>query len=255
MTNLCVYGCGNIGIIKNKSNSGWRCSKSPNSCPGVKAKKQQVLLDTYGVTNVSQLSEVMDKKKKTWIKKYGVDNPSKAKVNIDKIKDKWEVINTKRKETMLKKYGVESYNSTEEFKDRRKKTWIEKYGVDNPTKNVDILHKSMMSNSKSEYRTKTLILPSGKIIRYQGFEDQVILELLDSGIPEDEIITGPGNVPHIRYEFEGKICRYYPDIYLPMFNKIIEVKSIYTWNKYKARNEAKIKATKEAGYDVEVIIK
>lgn len=255
MTNLCVYGCGNGGIIKNKSNNGWRCSQSPNSCPGVKAKKKQALLDEYGVENISQIKGVLDKKKATWIKNYGVDNPSKAQINIDKIKNKWEVINTKRKETMLKKYGVESYNSTEEFKERRKRTWIEKYGVDNPTKNEEILHKSMLSNSKSEYRTKTLILPSGKVFRYQGFEDKVILELLESGIHEDELLTGPGNVPHIRYEFEGKSHRYYPDIYLPNYNKVIEVKSEYTWNKYKARNEAKVEATKAAGYEIEVIIK
>lgn len=255
MLELCCYGCGNLGTVKNKSTTGWRCSNSPNSCPKVQERKKQTLLDTYGVTNVSQIADVLAKKKETWMEKYGVDNPSKAQVNKDKIKAAWPEVNRKRKETMLEKYGVESYNSTEEFKNRRKETWMEKYGVDNPTKNEDILHKSMLSNAKSEYRTKTLILPSGKIVRYQGFEDQVILDLLDSGIPEDEIITGPGNVPHIRYVFEGKTHRYYPDIYLPKFNKIIEVKSEYTWNKYKEINEAKINATKEAGYVVEVIIK
>jgi len=255
MTNLCIYGCGKEGIIKNKSNPGWRCAVSPNSCAGIKAKKRQILIDTYGVTNVSQIPEVLAKKKNTWIENYGVDNPSKAKVIVDKIKDSWEAINTKRKLTMLKKYGTESYNSTDEFKDRRKKTWMEKYGVDNPTKNEEILHKSMLSNAKSEYRTKTLTLPSGKIIRYQGFEDQVIMDLLNSGVHEDDIVTGPGNVPHIKYEFEGKSCRYYPDIYLPKLNKIIEVKSQYTWDKYKERNAAKVAATKSAGFEVEVIIK
>jgi hypothetical protein len=156
---------------------------------------------------------------------------------------------------MMEKYGFESYNSTDEFKNRRKKTWIEKYGVDNPTKNQEILHKSMVTNSKSAYRTKTLILPSGKVFRYQGYEDKVIKELLESGIHEDDILTGPGNVPHIYYEFNGKKCRYYPDIFLPLLNKVIEVKSEYTWNKYKERNMAKVDATKNAGYDIEVIIK
>lgn len=255
MEHACIYGCGNPGLIKNKSNEGWRCSNSPNSCPEVKLKKKQKLLIEYGVTNVSQIKEVLEKKKNTWMLKYGVDNPSKSKEVIDKIKSKWETINSKRKETMLGKYGVDSYNSTIEFKERRKKTWIEKYGVDNPTKNAEILHKSMVSSSKSAFRTKTLTLQSGKVFRYQGYEDKVIKELLESGIHEDDILTGPGNVPHIRYEFNGKKCRYYPDIFLPKLNKVIEVKSEYTWNKYKERNEAKVKATICAGYHIEVIIK
>lgn len=255
MSELCMYGCGRPGTIKNKSNSGWRCANSPNSCPGVAAKKKQTLIDTYGVTNVSKIKDVQDKKKATWLKNYGVDNPSKAQVNKDKIKNKWPVIDEKRRVTSIKKYGVESYSSTEEFKTRRKHTWVEKYGVDNPTKSPVILQKVMESNALSEYRSKLLTLPSGKVIRYQGYEDRVITDLLASGIREEEIITGPGNVPVIKYIFNGNVHSYYPDIYLPTQNKLIEVKSQYTWDKYKERNEAKIQAAVDAGFLIEVIIK
>jgi len=255
MEHLCDYGCRNIGTIKNKSNKGWRCSKSPNSCPGVKAKKKQMLLDTYGVANISQLPEILAKKKETWMKNYGVDNPSKAQINKDKIKASWPEIKRKRKETMLNKYGVESYNSTQEFNERRKSTWMEKYGVDNPTKNPEVLHKVMMSNSKSEYLTKSLILPSGKIIRYQGFEDRVILELLKSGVKEEEIVIGPGNVPRVPYMFNDTHHIYYPDIYIPKYNQIIEVKSKYTWKKYKEKNLAKRKACVDAGFNVNIVIR
>jgi len=255
MDHLCEYGCGNIGIIKNKSNKGWRCSKSPNRCPGVKTKKKQSLLDTYGVTNVSQIPEVLAKKKETWFKNYGVDNPSKAQINKDKIKEIWPEIGRKRKQTMLNKFGVESYSSTLEFIERRKSTWIGKYGVDNPTKNSEILHRVIVSNSKSEYLTKSLVLPSGKIIRYQGYEDKVILELLKSGIKENEIVTGPGNVPQIPYVFDNKTHIYYPDIYIKRFNQIIEVKSKYTWKKYKEKNLAKRKACIDAGFSVNIVIR
>lgn len=248
MKNLCSYGCGQPGTIKNKSNKGWRCSSSPNSCPAVKETKKKKIIEKYGVENISQSKKIKEKKKETWIKNYGVDNPSKAEVNVQKIKDAWPESKKKREKTWLKKYGVDSYAKTEEFKEKRKKTWLEKYGVDNPTKNSEIAHKVFVSNSKSEYRTKTLILPSGKEVRYQGNEDKVILDLLKSGLAEDEIITGPGNVPHIRYTFKGKTHRYYPDIYIPKFNLLIEVKSLYTWKKYKQKNLAKRAASKEAGY-------
>jgi hypothetical protein len=214
-----------------------------------------VLLDTYGVTNVSQIADVQSKKKDTWIKNYGVDNPSKAQVNKDKIKASWPEVDRKRKETMLEKYGVESYNSTNEFKDRRKATWIEKYGVDNPTKNIEILEKVLLKNSQNDYLTKTMVMPSGKERRYQGYENIVIMDLLKSGLTEDDIVTGQGNVPHIPYEFNGGSHRYYPDIYIPKLNLIIEVKSKYTWNKYKEKNMAKIDATKKLGYNVNVVFR
>lgn len=255
MSELCCYGCGKEGTIKNKSTKGWRCNASPNRCPGVQAKKKQALIDTYGVTNVSQIAGVLSKKKETWIKKYGVDNPSKAQVNKDKIKEAWPEIESKRKKTMLEKYGVESYSSTDEFKNRRKETWLEKYGVDNPTKNVEILEKVLVKNFQNDYVTKTIVMPSGKTRRYQGYENKVMLDLLKSGMMEDDIITGQGNVPHIPYMFEGRLHRYYPDMYIPRYNLLIEVKSTYTWKKYKAKNLAKINAAKKLGYNINVVIR
>jgi len=254
MEQICDYGCGRPAIKLFKSGK-WGCSVSPNSCPGVREKKKQSLMDAYGVTNISQIPSVLAKKKETWMKNYGVDNPSKSQINKDKIKAAWPKIEIKRKETMFKKYGVESYSSTDEFKDRRKATWIEKYGVDNPTKNVEILEKVLLKNSQNDYLTKTMVMPSGNKRRYQGFENQVILDLLKSGLAEDEIVTGQGNVPHIPYLFNGRQHRYYPDIYIPKLNLIIEVKSKYTWMKYKEKNMAKLEATKQMGYNINVVFR
>ncbi|MEN6623691.1 MAG: hypothetical protein ABFD50_19355 [Smithella sp.] len=249
-----VCECGKPGLYVNR-NSKWRCSKSSNACPAVKEKKKQACITRYGVENISQAAEVLAKKKATWMENYGVDNPSKAKVNQDKIKDAWPETERKRKVTMLQKFGVDSYCKTEEFQIRRKATWMERYGVDNPTKNIDVAHSVMLSNAKSEYKTKSMTLPSGKEIRYQGFENIAINDLLKSGVAEDEIITGPGNVPHIEYEFEGKTLRYYPDIYIPTLNLLIEVKSKYTWNKYRLKNLAKRQACIDAGFKFNVFVR
>ena len=251
---ICDYGCGNPAIKLFKSGK-WGCSDTPNRCPGIQLKKKQTLLSKYGVTNISQIKDIQDKKKATWMEKYGVDNPSKAQINKDKIKDSWKIVGIKRKATMLKKYGVESYSSTDEFKERRKATWMEKYGVDNPTKNLEILEKVLLKNSQNDYLTKTMIMPSGKKRRYQGYEDKVIVDLLKSGLTENEIVTGQGNVPHIPYIFKGKHHRYYPDIYIPKQNLLIEVKSKYTWTKYKEKNMAKIDAAKKLGYNINVVFR
>jgi hypothetical protein len=253
--NLCSYGCKQEGIIKNKSNAGYRCANSPNSCPAVKAKKKQNLLDKYGVENISQIESVKEQKRKTNLERYGVENPAQAQVIKDKIKAAWPDTGVKRKKTMLARYGNESYSKTEAFLLSKKATCLEKFGYEHPTQNPDILHKAMVSNAKSEYRTKSMILPSGKEIRYQGYEDRVIYDLLKSGLTENEIITGPGNVPHIIYMFEGKECRYYPDIYIPKYNQLIEVKSKYTWKKYKEKNLAKRKASIIAGFVYNLVIR
>lgn len=252
MSEICE--CGQTGIFVSRQGR-WRCSKSPNSCPATKEKRRLTCIEKYGVENISQLQEILDKKKSTWYLKYGVDNPSKADVNINKIKASWPEIERKRKATMMEKYGVDSYSKTEEFHKKRKDTWMSKYGVDNPAKNDEIKHKIMTSNSQSEYRTNTMILPSGAEIRYQGFENLVIQDLLDEGFSEDDIVFGPGKVPHIQYTFEGKLRRYYPDIFIPKLNRIIEVKSPYTWQKYLEKNLAKKQACLDAGYDFLVVIK
>lgn len=84
---------------------------------------KQIVIDRYGVENVSQLDEVKIKKKNTTRKNYGVDNPFQS-----------EVIKEKIKSTNLEKYGAESVMQTEYGKNLIRKTMLEKYGVDNYSK-------------------------------------------------------------------------------------------------------------------------
>ncbi len=84
---------------------------------------KQIVIDRYGVENISQLDEVKNKKKNTTRKNYGVDNPFQS-----------EVIKEKIKSTNLEKYGAENVMQTEYGKDLIRKTMIEKYGVDNYSK-------------------------------------------------------------------------------------------------------------------------
>ena len=46
---------------------------------------------------------------------------------------------------------------------------------------------------------------------------------------ENDIILGVSNIPKFTYSVEGKEFTYYPDIYLPKLNMIIEVKSNFTY--------------------------
>lgn len=93
----------------------------------------------------------------------------------------------------------------------------------------------------------------GKLVLLQGYEPQA-LELIRSWGYRDEQILLRGQVPRFPYKFKGKSHYYYPDFYIPSENRIVEVKSDYTfWNFY-PRNRRKAKAVRKAGYKYSVLI-
>ena len=57
--------------------------------------------------------------------------------------------------------------------------------------------------------------------------------------------------PKITYNFEDKERRYYPDIWIKSINKIIEVKSCYTYRKELIKNINKALATRKLKFDFE----
>jgi len=58
----------------------------------------------------------------------------------------------------------------------------------------------------------------------------------------------------IKYFFNGKYRKYYPDFYIKEYNLVIEVKSSYTYNYNIDMNNAKRNATILAGYNFIFII-
>lgn len=104
----------------------------------------------------------------------------------------------------------------------------------------------------NSYTFKEYILPSGKLVKYQGYEHYAIDILLQT-YKEEEIDIHPNLI--INYKLEDKDRKHYPDIYIQKDNLIIEVKSNWTYNTtYKSSDEKNIekqKAAKEFGYRYE----
>lgn len=98
-------------------------------------------------------------------------------------------------------------------------------------------------------------MPSGKIINIQGYENFAIDELLNT-YTEDEIITQRKDIPEVWYfnPNDQKQHRYYPDIWIPKDNLIIEIKSTWTMKKYYDINKLKEQATIELGYNFKYLI-
>ena len=81
------------------------------------------------------------------------------------------------------------------------------------------------------FKFKKYTYPDGKIAYVQGYEPFALDDLIKLGITD--ILTCRSEVPSIWYlGKDEKRHRYFVDIYIPSLNKMIEVKSFYTYNKY-----------------------
>ena len=106
-------------------------------------------------------------------------------------------------------------------------------------------------SSKNSKRFKDYKMPSGEVRRVQGYEPFALDELLKS-YTENQIKTSRKDVPRIQYLLDDKKRYYFPDIFIPHENKIIEVKSTYTIQCYPKMIEAKGQACKNKGFIYEI---
>ena len=201
----------------------------------VKHKIKETNLERYGVENVFQNEDVKHKIKETNLERYGVEHQM---FNED--------VKHKIKETNLERYGVENVFQNEDVKHKIKETNLERYGVEYPMQNYEIAEKS----HKNSYNLKEYTLPSNNIVKVQGYEP-FALDILLKIFNENDIIIERKDIPIIKYETNKKIFTYYPDIFIPKENKIIEVKSIWTYNVNLEKNILKQKASINNGYNFE----
>lgn len=250
----------------------------------IKDKIKETLLEKYGVEHISQADEIKEKMKQTCIERYGVENP----MLCDSIKEK--LTNTiierygiehisqtpefkeKSKETCLERYGVEFASQTPEFREKVKESFIKHYGVDNPNKVPEIRDKIKQTNlerynveypsqnneiqektQKNAKKYKEYIMPSGEIRKVQGYESFALNELI-SLYEESDIITDRKDIPRIGYKIDNTQKYYFPDIYIKSTNKIIEVKSTWTYECKEDNIQEKANATILKGYDYEIWI-
>lgn len=187
---------------------------------------QKTCFEKYGVSNVSKLSIIKEKKKQVNFKKYG-----DWFVRTNEFKQKTITSN-------ILKYGVPNPMQNIAIRTKAAKTLYQRFGVMHPNQNPELLAKAQ------HIRTKTAVLPSGAIIKYQGYELRAIQLLLQQGCLESEIKWGL-DVPVFPYYYEKKRV-YKPDLLVA--GKIIEVKSEYTFAIEFQQNMAKAHAVITAGF-------
>ncbi len=218
--------------------------------PEFRAAIQKAYFEKTGYSNPFQNPEVKEKIKQTNLKNTGFPHP------MQNPETKQKVANTILKNTE----GLYTHHMKDpEFIEKRRMKYLEKSAgmYDNPMQDPQIFDKI----AKSMYKRRVYIYPFGKETLVQGYENFCLDDLIENeGLDETEICNqfelkdGVQEMPVIPYIFGEKDRRYYPDIYIPSQNKIIEVKSSYTYERDEEKNIAKGRACMDEGYIFELRI-
>jgi len=193
-------------------------------------------LAKYGVINPMQRVEVRQLHKDNYFAKHGVTNCSQNPTVKQQKKDthyirtgynySWqdpEVVK-QFQANYFAEHGVTNCSQNPIIKQQKIDTNQMRRNVDHPLQDPVILAKQQ----KSSYSFKPFMFLSGNVDWVQGYEPEILRELVYH-FEEDDIIVGVENVPEIWYTTDdGEKHRYYPDIFIKSRNMIIEVKSTYT---------------------------
>ena len=238
---------------------------NPQKSTLVRKKAESTCLERFGVKNSLLSGIIQQKVKATLQKNYSVDNPGQSDIikermratNLERygVEYPWQsdIIQERIKATNLERYGVEYPGQSDIIKERMRATNLARYGVEYYAQCSEFSDK-MYNNSNKPYN-----LPSGKIIQIQGYKNYAIDELLSTGYLESELLLV--HRPAVKYFWssddghgDNKWHYYHPDIVIPAENRIIEVKSGWTYDgngtnlKLLSRNLAKEKGAVIAGY-------
>lgn len=203
---------------------------------GIETSKRFEMLQVHRLPYCEVCSKkyMIAKQKETCMKKFGVSNAGQSEEIKKKIKDAYQA-----------KYGMHPLK-TDEVKSKRAKTCLERYGG-HPNQNREVQIKS----EATSFAYKEYIMPSGAIVKYQGYEDAALDELVQL-YEEEDIRIGRTDVPSVNYYIDEKKHVYFPDFFIPHENKIIEVKSEWTITLLRGNVEEKARATVKAGYTYEI---
>ncbi len=223
----------------------------------VRDKIKATNLKKYGVENPFQSQEIKDKMKATCLKKFGIENPSQLPEIKEKIKEtclerygveyslQSKEVRNKIIATNLKRYGVEHALQSSIIKKKKIKTCMIKYGVEYAIQNKEVFER----NQKARWKLKPYTFKTEVLIYCQGYEIYALKDL-----EENHNYTYGDYINWNELEFwyktkNNKKHRYYPDIPFLKENKIIEVKSDYTFYTNIYVNLLKAKCVLEKGYD------
>ena len=234
--------------------------------PETQAKRKETNFRKTGYEEPFSNPEVQEKIRQTNLRKTGYDHYMKSPEFRAQFKQNYfaktgfqtplhdPAIREKAKQTLIKNTGYDNSMKNPATKEKAKQTYKAKTGFDSPMHNPEVLAKLF----QSLFKFKPYTYPSGRETLVQGFEGFCLDDLIkNEGIDENEICNeielknDIQPMPEIWYPFGDKTKRYFPDIFIPSQNRIIEVKAQYIFDLQREKNLAKAAACVKAGYKFE----
>lgn len=196
-------------------------------------------MDRYGTETPQTLAWVQEKYKKTSLERYGYERPQQH-----------TTVQEKTRATCMARLGVPYPQQHPKVREKSVDVCMEKYGVANVSQ-VPEVHDKIM---KSVRRRKEYTMPSGRRVVLQGYEP-FALDMLLEQYAEELIAVDTDQKPRIEYTASDGITHYYfPDIFIPSENLIIEVKSKWTYESALEVNRLKRDACRAAGYQFQFLV-
>jgi hypothetical protein len=127
-------------------------------------------------------------------------------------------------------------------------TCMERYGVRNVSQHPEIFEKIQEASSKP------FIFPSGRRVTVHGWEPLALKVILETFSEDDICVSATRGVPQFKYTLEGVDHVYFPDFYLRSVDTVVEVKTLYTFDRDCYLNLIKFNAVTRAGYGLKIMV-
>ncbi|AHC54891.1 putative MutH/Vsr/archaeal HJR-like endonuclease [Tunisvirus fontaine2] len=210
----------------------------------IREKKDKANLERHGHKDVMKNPEISQKHKESIIER-----------DSDPIKMKERSV--ARTKTCMEKYNVPNPMMDENVKKKGRETYKSRTGYDHPSHNPEVISKI----TRSCFRKKEFVMPSGAVFLCQGYEPLALRILLDGGIAEEDVLSPSNEKITISYFFEGRERIYHPDIFVKSENMLIEVKSDWTLEglggiktSERQKTMEKLKSCREQGYNTRLYV-
>lgn len=212
--------------------------KNPHENPQTWTNRKLNCQEKHGCDNHMQQPEVQELRKQLCLEKHGVETHLQLPEIIAQIQDK----RSEQQFDITEKITKALAPQRKAIHAKARQTYFERTGYYN------ILQNPANFESSSMFNWKDYNLPSGDNVKFQGFENVAIDKLLET-YDESELVFSAKLMPRIMYynSEKDRTSIYYPDIFIPSKNLIIEVKSTYTYKADLVKNYEKCMRCQQMG--------
>jgi len=185
-------------------------------------KKQ--MMDRFG----SEHYVTSDHCKKQMMDRFGsehyVTSDHCKKQMMDRFGSEHYVTSDHCKKQMMDRFGSEYFITSQKYRDYMLKT----YGAESAMQCPELFRKAQASS----FCRKPYVSPDGKTFMVLGYEGVAIDDILKQEGVKTFYAGEDVEIPVFQYTGDDdKTHFYYPDVYLPDENRVIEIKSVYVYNR------------------------